>query len=173
MMRRRGFTLLEMFIVLAIMALMVSILLPSLKRARELAKVKGAVAAGVALEPTIEGMEEAAEDASEEHDIYDRVVALTKNAPGKRLTIQVPHSSGIAKIRLWSDDDLEAVEVRISGDVVYKKIGDDIRTYLGMGEWEHLLGDIEQKVLDDREERFRTERKRRFGPLVGWAEEGQ
>ncbi len=140
-------------------------------RTRELMK-NGAEAAvaEVTPEPTVEEMEEAAGAASDEHNIYDRIVALTGNV--QQLVILVPgHSLGITEVRLWSDDDTAAVRVRIDSKTVYEQIGWDIRTYLGMGEWEHLLGEVEQKVAADREETFRSARERRFGPLPGWGDD--
>ena len=176
MTRRRGFTLLELFIVLTIITLLVCILLPSLNSARKLARAKVAgaeagVAVEVASEPTVEDMEEAAEDASDEHDIYDRVITLTENLPDRLLAIQIQgglfDSPSAAVVLLWSDDDFDAVRVHVGGKRVYDQIGGEIRTYLGMGDWEYLLGEVEQKVAFDREERFRTEREMRFGPLLG------
>lgn len=170
-MMRRGFTLVEVTVVLVIMALLAGILMPSLKRARELAKAAGGAeaVAEVSPEPTLDGMEDAAEDAADEHDIYDRVIALTENMPSQQLVILIQgglfDSSAPAEVFLWSDGDFGAAQVHIGGKMVYKQNGGEIQTYLGMGDWEYLLGEIEQKVASDREERFRAEREMRFGPL--------
>jgi len=69
---------------------------------------------------------------------------------------------------LRSDDKADAARVYIRNKVVYEQVDGEILTYLGMGEWEHLLGDIEHKVATNREELYRKEMERRFGPLPGW-----
>jgi len=185
MTRRNGFSLLEFLVVLAIAGLLVlqtmSILLPCARRARETSR--SSTAAGtentVAVEPTpetptVEDMEGAAEESAEEHDIYDRVVALAEDT---HLAIRIRRklvldSGGSMDVRLWSDTDAQAAGVQIDGKVVYEQIDDEIRTYLGMGTWEHLLDEIERKVAHDREEGFRAEREKRFGPLPGWRDDG-
>lgn len=192
MTRRRGFTLLEVFIVLAILGLLVSILLPCLSRARKLsreaasAELENIVAVEPPPEPpsTVEDMEEAAEEAADEHDIYDRVVALTTAWPsqeshnGRTLAMEIPLRTGLfgspepAAIWLWSVDEMDAVQVHIRGKVVYEQVDGEIKTYLGMGEWEYLLGDIERKIAVAREEMFRKESEKRFGPLPGWKDDG-
>ncbi len=186
MMMRRGLSLLEVIVVVAIIAMLGTILLPSLMRARELSRQVGAAADGEleaivevepAPKPTVEDMEEAAEEAADEHDIYDRVVALTENAQDQQLSIRVSEQSGVdsfgrVEVLLKSNADLEAAQVRINGRKVYDQTDGEIQTYLGMGEWEHLLGGIENKVAADREERFRLEREKRFGPLPGWGNDG-
>ncbi len=172
--------MIEIVAVVAIVCLFAAILLPTLMsiraNARELAREASDKSASVETPaPTVEDMEEAAEEATEEHDIYDRVVALTENLGTRRLEIRVYDGERIINMLLQSDGDMESVRVYVDGKKVYKQVDDDILIYLGMGEWEHLLGEIEtvvetnrEREAAEREENFRIERERRFGPLPGW-----
>lgn len=197
-MTRRGISLIEVLVVLAMVGALVTVLsglyaalFPRSLLVREAAGVsaeEGITAVEPPPEPepppTVEDMEEAAEEAAEEHDIYDRVVALTEAWPsqeshnGRTLEIQIPLQIGVfgssepADAMLRSDDEMDAVQVQIRGKVVYEQVGGEIETYLSMGEWEHLLGDIERKIAADREEMFRKETEKRFGPLPGWGDDG-
>lgn len=171
MTRRKGFTILDFLATLAIVGLLGAVLLHARSlppMMRELVQVEGAEAEA-ASEPTVEDMEEAAEDAADEHDIYDRVVALTENVG--QLTVQISGVLNPRGITVRSDADMDMVQVHINGKMVYEQVGGEIRTYLGMGEWEHLLGEVERLAAADREEMFRSALEIRFGSLPGWGGE--
>lgn len=177
--RGRGFTIIEVFVVLALLVAIVGVLLPTVMALRERAR-KAVEEAGVEVAtvvvtpkpPTVEEMEEAAEDAAEEHNIYDRVVALAENVYARQLTVRVVDSLSRRRVELKYNGNLEMVQVFIDGKMVYKQIDGEILIYLSMGKWEHLLGNVERKVAADREENFRVEHEKRFGSLPGWDSDG-
>jgi len=124
---------------------------------------------------TVQDMEAAAKKAAEKYKIHDRVTALTESWPSQQrtLTVQVPlraelfGSSDPADVTLQSGHD-DRVQIHIRGNLVYEQAGVDIRVYLGMGKWEYLLDHIETDIAVRREEWFRIQRVKRFGPLQGW-----
>jgi len=185
--RARGFSILEMFVVIGIVALLIAILLPSLNRARELAR-QLAEESGQAVKAPAETEEmaaarEAAQDMAEELEIDGRVRAIAEEyglVGTVKATVLVDHPEGSdappdAKRRrvsvMYSADGLPGiaadpvVSVSIDGAVVYTSVDGDVRKYLGGGEWETSLDRVLWQVREAREEQAQRQRQaeeRRF-----------
>ena len=186
--RARGFSILELFVVISIVALLISIMLPSINRARELARQlaeeSGQTSAPAETEEMAEARE-AAQDMAEELEIDDRVRAIVEEyglGGTVEATVLVDHPEGSdapadakrRRVTVLSADGL--VCVSIDGAAVYTSVEGDVRKYLGGGEWETALDRVLWQVREAREEqarrerqaeekRFRLLRETRYGPL--------